>query len=615
MKTTLEHIIILFSGDSGDGMQLTGTQFSDTSARMGNDIATFPDYPSEIRAPSGSVYGVSGFQVHIGAKEIYTPGDQPDVLVAMNPAALKVKLPLLKKGATIIINDDAFDRSGFKKAGYEVTSLEAIGELKNFKLIHAPITSQTERALEAIDLDNKSKRRCKNFYALGLCYFIFSRDPNLTKTWIREKFEGKDALVSANIAALEAGYHFGETIEASIAIYQIPEAPLEKGTYRQINGNTGIAWGLMRAAEASGLDLFIGSYPITPATDILQELSKHGGFGVRTFQAEDEIAAICAAIGASFSGALATTTTSGPGLALKSEALNLAVMLELPLVVINVQRGGPSTGLPTKTEQADLLQVFYGRNGESPVIVLAASRPGDTFVMAYEAARLSLQHMTPVVLLSDGFIANGSEPWRIPDLTEEYHHIPIHLAQTLEEDFKPYSRNLQLVRPWAIPGTEGMQHRIGGLEKDFETGDVSYDPENHEKMVEVRAKKVSLVASNIPEQQVEGKAHGQLLVISWGGTYGAVRTAVKRLQAQGHEISLAHLTYLNPFPKNLGSLIANFRQVLIPELNKGQLLRIINAQFHCKAKGYHKVQGQPFTISELITAFEKELKLVEHAKQ
>ncbi len=615
MKTALEHIIILFSGDSGDGMQLTGTQFSDTSARMGNDIATFPDYPSEIRAPSGSVYGVSGFQVHIGAKEIFTPGDQPDVLVAMNPAALKVKLPLLKKGATIILNDDAFDRSGFKKAGYTETSIEDIEELRNFKLIHAPITSQTERALETIDLDNKSKRRCKNFYALGLCYFIFSRDPDLTKEWIREKFKDQETLVKANIAALEAGYHFGETIEAAIAIYQIPEAPLEKGTYRQINGNTGIAWGLMQAAEASGLNLFVGSYPITPATDILQELSKREAFAVQTFQAEDEIAAICAAIGASFSGALAATTTSGPGLALKSEALNLAVMLELPLVVINVQRGGPSTGLPTKTEQADLLQVFYGRNGESPLIVLAASRPGDTFAMAFEAARLSLEHMTPVVLLSDGFIANGSEPWRIPDLTEGYRHISTNMTQTPKEGFRPYNRNLQLVRPWAIPGTEAMQHRIGGLEKDFDTGDVSYDPENHEKMVEVRAKKVSLVSSNIPQQLVEGKAQGQLLVISWGGTYGAVRTAVKQLQEQGYEISLAHLTYLNPFPENLGQLITNFRQVIIPELNKGQLLRIINAQFHCRAKGYHKVQGQPFTISELIAAFRKELKLMDYAKQ
>ncbi|WP_299362763.1 2-oxoacid:acceptor oxidoreductase subunit alpha [Winogradskyella sp.] len=611
MKNVLEHIVILFSGDSGDGIQLTGSQFSGTSAKMGNDIATFPDYPSEIRAPSGTTFGVSGFQVHIGAKQIYTPGDRPDVLVAMNPAALKVKLPLLKKGATIIIDDDAFNRSGFKKAGYNIETLNDLKELQNFKLIHAPITSQTQKALSQINLDNKSKRRCKNFYALGLCYFMFSRNQDTTKTWIKEKFKGNKALIEANIKALEAGYHYAETIETSTSVYHIPEAPLKKGIYRQINGNLGIAWGLMQAAEASGLDLFLGSYPITPATEILQELSKRGDFGVKTFQAEDEIAAICASIGASFSGALAATTTSGPGLALKSEALNLAVMLELPIVVVNVQRGGPSTGLPTKTEQADLLQTLYGRNGESPLIVVAASGAGDTFDMAFHAARLSLEHMTPVVLLSDGYIANSSEPWRIPDFKENYNHINTNLVETPYKAYKPYARNKQMVRPWAIPGMPFMQHRIGGLEKDYNTGEVSYVPENHEKMVEARAKKLDLVTSNIPKQTLEGKGQGKLLIISWGSTYGAIKTAVNYLQEEGHEITLAHLKYLNPFPSNLSDIVERFERILIPELNKGQLLKVINAKYHCNAKSYSKIQGLPFTITELINVFKSEL---EHEK-
>ncbi|MCG8390074.1 MAG: 2-oxoacid:acceptor oxidoreductase subunit alpha [Cytophagales bacterium] len=611
---SLDSVIILFSGDSGDGMQLTGTQFSNTSAMMGNDISTFPDYPSEIRAPSGTVFGVSGFQVNIGAEEIFTPGDQPDVLVAMNPAALKAKLPSLKKNATIILDDDAFDRVSMKKAGYKVFTVEELDELLEYKVIHAQITSQTEKALENLDLSTKQKRRCKNFYALGLCYFVFSRSRDATKKWIKEKFKDNPVLLEANILALDTGYHFGETIEASISTYRIDEAKIAKGTYRQVNGNTGVAWGLMQAAQASGLDLFVGSYPITPATDILQELAKHQRFGVKAFQAEDEIAGICSSIGASFGGALAATTTSGPGFALKSEALNLAVMLELPLVVVNVQRGGPSTGLPTKTEQSDLLQVLYGRNGESPLIVVAASRPNDAFEMAFEAAKLTLEHMTPVVLLTDGYIANGSEPWLIPDLTTSFDHINNRLADKIPKEFyAPYARDIDLVRSWAVPGMADKQHRIGGLEKDFITGNVSYDPENHQKMVKVRAEKVEKVKASIPLQTLEGEEEGELLVLSWGGTYGAVHSAVTELQQRGMDIGLAHLKYLNPFPRNLEEILKKFKKIIIPELNNGQLLQVINAKFQCGAKGYNKIQGQPFKINELVEVFENELNVKAHA--
>lgn len=606
--TTLDQVTILFSGDSGDGMQLTGSQFSETSARMGNDIATFPDYPSEIRAPSGTVFGVSGFQVHIGATEIFTPGDEPDVLVAMNPAALKAKLPLLKKGGTVIINDDKFTATGLQKAGFETRSMDALTELDAYQVIHAQISSQTDEALAHLSLDAKLKRKCKNFYALGLCYFIYARDCATTLDWIKAQFADQPELAEANQLALMAGYHFGETIEASIATYHIPPAKLHKGTYRQINGNTGIAWGLMQAAQAAKLELFLGSYPITPATDILQELAKHKAFGVKTFQAEDEIAAICASIGAAFGGALAATTTSGPGFALKSEALNLAVMLELPLVVVNVQRAGPSTGLPTKTEQADLLQAMYGRNGESPLIVLAASRPNDTFEMAFEAARLSLEHMTPAVLLSDSYIANGSEPWRLPDLGSEFRQINTkRTSLPPEETFLPYLRDENLVRAWAVVGDANRQHRVGGLEKEYDTGNVSHDPANHQRMVETRAAKVAKVPDLIPLKEVDGVAEGPLLVLSWGGTYGAVHSAVKALQQEGHPIAHAHLRYLNPFPRNLEDILAKYERVLIPELNQGQLLQLVNARFQCGAIGHHKIQGQPFKIAELKKVFEQSL--------
>lgn len=608
----LESVVIRFSGDSGDGMQLTGTQFSNTSAAMGNDISTFPDFPAEIRAPQGTVAGVSGFQVHIGAKEINTPGDEPFVLVAMNPAALKANLDILQKGGAIIANIDSFDKKNIERAGYEsgTNPLEEDVITNNYKVIEAPITTQTLEALKDLDLDSKSKSRCKNFYALGMTYFIFSRDLEPTVKWIEKKFKKHPVLVEANTLALKAGYNYAETIEATVSKYVVPAAKIAPGTYRQINGNTATAWGFIHAAQESGHKLFLGSYPITPASDILHELSKHKNFNVTTFQAEDEIAGICTAIGASFSGALGITTSSGPGIALKGEAMGLAMMYEIPLVVVNVQRGGPSTGLPTKTEQSDLLQCMYGRNGESPMIVVAASRPSDCFEMAYEASRLSLEHMTPVVLLTDGYIANGAEPWKLPDLEKDFRPITSKLIDadnTDPDSWQAYARGEDLVRSWAIPGMKGFEHRIGGLETELNTGNVSYNPANHEQMCHIRQEKIDKVADNIPEQEVFGEKTGDLLVISWGGTFGATKLAVEEVQKQGKKVSHAHLKYLNPFPKNLGKLIKGFDKVLIPELNLGQLLKIINATYHCQATGYNKVQGLPFKISELVTAINTEL--------
>jgi 2-oxoglutarate ferredoxin oxidoreductase subunit alpha len=608
IKEKLDHVVILFAGDSGDGIQLTGKQFSDTSALMGNDIATFPDYPSEIRAPSGTVYGVSGFQVHIGAKELFTPGDQPDVLVALNPAALKAKLGTVRKGGLVIINDDAFTKSSIKKAGYENGFQWNEIENHGFRLIHTRMTTQVEELLKDSSLDPKTKKKCKNFYALGLCYFIFSRDIRPTLEWIDKSFQDK-GLAEANKKALEYGFHFGETIEAAISTYQIPKADIKKGTYRQINGNKGVAWGLMQAAENMGYELFLGSYPITPASEILQELSKHKNYPVVTFQAEDEIAGICSAIGASFGGALAATTTSGPGFSLKSEALNLAVMLELPLVVVDVQRAGPSTGLPTKTEQSDLLQAFFGRNGESPLIVLAASRPNDCFEMAYEASRLAVEHMTPVVLLSDGYLANGSEPWLISGLDSRLKPIRPKTwpGPNGESVFNPYKRDEQLVRDWVAAGTPEATHRVGGLEKDSETGNVSYGPMNHERMVKIRQEKVNKVVKNIPDQEIDGPETGKLLVVSWGSTYGAIHSAVKEMRTHGHELSHVHLKYLNPFPRNLGDILSKFDKILVPEKNNGQLVFILNGIFQCHAKSHTKIQGRPFYIDELTAVFTKEL--------
>lgn len=607
----LDSVVIRFSGDSGDGMQLTGTQFSNTSALMGNDIATFPDFPAEIRAPQGTVAGISGFQVHIGANEINTPGDEPQVLVAMNPAALKANLGHVKKGGTVILNMDSFNDNNYKKAGYEGDPLE-IENLDDYLVIKAKLTTQTTEALKDFDLDNKSKARCKNFFALGMTYFMFNRDLEPTLDWIQDKFGKKPILADANTTALKAGRNFAETLEAIPNTFVVPKAKIAPGKYRTINGNTGTAWGFIQAAEAAGLDLFLGSYPITPASDILHELSKHKNFGVKTFQAEDEIAGICTSIGAAFGGALAITTSSGPGIALKGEAMGLAMMYELPLVVVNVQRGGPSTGLPTKTEQSDLLQCLYGRNGESPMIVVAASRPNDCFEMAYEASRLALEHMTPVVLLTDGYIANGAEPWKIPDLTKTMNKIsPKTVTKELAEgeEFLAYKRDENLVRPWAIPGQAGYEHRLGGLEKALDTGNVSYDPNNHETMCHIREDKVQKAASNIPLQKLEGEDSGDLLVISWGGTYGATHMAVQQMQKEGHKVSLMHLKYINPLPSNVEELLGKFKKILVCELNLGQMRQVLNGKFNCNAKGYNKVQGLPFKISELCEAFKKELEL------
>ena len=605
----LENVVIRFSGDSGDGMQLTGTQFSNTSALMGNDIATFPDFPAEIRAPQGTVAGVSGFQVNIGATEINTPGDEPFVLVAMNPAALKANINELQSGGVIILNKDSFKERDWIKAGYTANPLET-GELDKFQVVEVSITTQTTKALENIELDNKSKVRCKNFYALGMTYFMFARELEPTIEWIEQKFAKNPMVAEANTMVLKAGHAFAETIEATISHYKIPKAKISKGTYRSINGNTATAWGFIQAACAADRNLFLGSYPITPASDILHELSKYKYMGVRTFQAEDEIAGICTALGASFGGALAITTSSGPGIALKGEAIGLAVMYELPLVIVDVQRGGPSTGLPTKTEQSDLLQVLYGRNGESPLVVVAASRPGDCFEMSFEASRIAMEHMTPVILLTDGYIANGAEPWKIPQLSQSFNKINVPKAVPLEENetFLPYKRDSQkLARKWVIPGTPGYEHRLGGLEKQVDTGNVSYDPQNHEAMTRIRQEKVDAVAENIPLQGVEGKNSGKLLIVSWGGTYGATHMAVKKMIEEGCDISLMHIKYLNPMPKNIENILRNFEKVLVCELNTGQLLKVLNGKYSLNAKGYGKVQGQPFKISELLKEFKKYL--------
>lgn len=606
----VENIVIRFSGDSGDGMQLTGGQFSATSALMGNDISTFPDFPAEIRAPQGTVAGISGFQINFGATEINTPGDQPDILVAMNPAALKANIEDLKRGGVIIANEDAFTSANFKKAGLEDNPLEW-KKLESYEVIKVPITSQTKEALSELDLDTKSKTRCKNFYALGMTYFMYHRELEPTIRWIEHKFKGKQTLIDANITALKAGYNFADTIELTGHRYRVKPATIEKGTYRQINGNTATAWGFIWAAENAGLNLFLGSYPITPASDVLHELSKHKNHGVMTFQAEDEIAAVCSSIGASFGGALGITTSSGPGIALKSEAINLAVMLELPLVIVDIQRGGPSTGLPTKTEQSDLNMAMYGRNGESPMVVLAAKSPSDCFTMAFEAARLTLEHMTPVMLLTDGFIANGSEPWKIPDVREEFATIKTKLVTAddyKDKEFFPYDRDPEtLVRNWAIPGTPELMHRVGGLEKEDRTGNVSYNPANHELMVHTRQAKVDKIADHIPAQEVLGDTQGDLLVVSWGGTYGATYQAVNQARANGAKVSLMHMRYLNPMPRNVSDILSGFKKIVVAELNNGQLKGLLNARFNCNAKGYNKVQGKPFMIRELTQMIEKEL--------
>lgn len=598
-----ESIVVRFSGDSGDGMQLTGMQFTDTAALLGNDLSTFPDFPSEIRAPTGTVSGVSGFQVHFGSKKIFTPGDTYDVLVAMNAAALKVDLPRLKRGGVIIVNTAGFDKKnlGLAKYSEDINPLED-GSLENYIVHKVEVTKLTKECLSGTGLGNKEIERSKNMFILGLLFWMFDKAMDSTITFIEEKFLKKPEIADANIKTLKAGWNYGENTEIFNTRFKVNAAKLAKGIYRNITGNHATAIGLVAASEKSGLPLFLGSYPITPATDILHELSKYKSNGVKTFQAEDEIAGICSAIGASYAGQLAITTTSGPGMALKTEALGLATILEIPLVIVNVQRGGPSTGLPTKTEQADLLMAMYGRQGEAPIPVLAAASPSDCFDMAFEACRISVEHMTPVILLTDGYIANGSEPWRFPT-EEELKSITVtFLANGNGEDGKllPYKRDEKLVRPWIKPGTKGLEHRIGGLEKQNETGDVSYDPMNHEKMVGLRAAKIERIADYIPLAKPDsGKEQAKLLVLGWGSTYGSIKTAVLESIEEKYDVAHIHLKYINPFPKNLGDLLKGYDAILIPEMNCGQLLQLIRAKYLVPAIGYSKVQGLPFTTTEL----------------
>jgi 2-oxoglutarate ferredoxin oxidoreductase subunit alpha len=602
--TELLDATIRFCGDSGDGMQLAGTQLTNTSALLGNDIATFVDFPAEIRAPRGTRAGVSGFQVRFAGREIFTPGDQLDALVAMNPAALATNLIDLVPGGILIVDEDEFDEKNLAPAGYKTNPLTD-GSLAKFRLFPIEMTRLTRNAVAETGLGMKESDRCRNFYAMGLIFWLYDRPLDATLRYIDAKFSKKPEVAEANRRALKAGFNYGETTEAFGGRYHISKAPLRPGKYRNIMGNEALAFGLMTAAERSRCPLFLASYPITPASDILHELSRHKNFGVRTFQAEDEIAAITAAIGASFGGAMAVTTSSGPGIALKQEGIGLAVMTELPLIIIDVQRGGPSTGLPTKTEQADLLQVLFGRNGECPLPVLAARGPADCFEVAQEAWRIAVRFMTPVFILSDGYIANGSEPWLLPDLKALP---PIEVKHPSADDynghaggrpFLPYERDERLARPWAIPGTAGLMHRIGGLEKQDVTGNVNYEPANHEHMVHLRARKIAGIARDVPPLEVEGPEHGRLLVLSWGGTYGACETATELVRAAGESVAHAHLRYLNPFPANLGDVLHNYDQVLIPELNLGQLRLLIRGTYLVDAVGLNKVQGRPFHVAEV----------------
>ncbi len=598
----LESVVIRFTGDSGDGMQLTGTQFTSTSALLGNDIATLPDFPAEIRAPAGSLPGVSGFQLHFSSSDIYTPGDRPDVLVAMNPAALKTNVADLKQNGILIVNTDAFQARDLEKAGYKVNPLED-HSLDAFQVIKVDMTRLTRKSVEGLGLDTKSADRCKNMFALGMLYWLYTRPMDSTLEQIKKKFATKPAILEANVRALQAGYTYCEATEVFAESYIVPPAPVPAGRYRNISGNTALSLGLVAASQLSGLRLFLGSYPITPASDILHDLASFKNYGVITFQAEDEIAAIGAAIGASYAGAIGMCSTSGPGMALKTEAMGLATAVELPLVIVDIQRGGPSTGLPTKTEQADLLQAMYGRNSEAPIPVVAPATPGDCFRMAYEAARIAVRHMTPVILLSDGYLANGSEPWLLPKIAdlpkiEIKHH-------TETEGFHPYSRNPEtLGRPWAVPGTPGLEHRIGGLEKADVTGNISYDPINHEHMVKTRARKVELVANDIPDQDVMGDPEGKILVVGWGSTHGAIQGAVRHAREAGLSVTHCHIRYLNPFPKNLESVLRRYEKILVPELNLGHLAMMLKAKFLLPVVQLNKVQGRPFTEREIRTAID-----------
>lgn len=593
-------VTVLFAGDSGDGMQLTGTQFTSTHALFGNDVSTFPDFPAEIRAPKGTVSGVSGFQVKFGSSKIFTPGDAADVLVVMNAAAYKANIHKLKPGGILIANEDGFDSKNLKLAGYHDESPLQSTSVEAFILHKIPVTDLTLKALEDSSLSKQDKLKSKNMFVLGFLFWMFDRSLQPTIDYLNDKFARIPEVAQANTKALKAGHHFADTAEVFTSRYTVDPAEMEPGQYRAITGNEALALGLIAASRKADLLLFYGSYPITPASDILHELSKHKNFGVKTFQAEDEIAAATAAIGASFAGSLAVTASSGPGIALKTEAAGLAVILEIPLVFINVQRGGPSTGLPTKTEQADLMQAIYGRNGEAPMPVIAVHSPVDAFYSAIEACRIAVEHMTPVMLLSDGYIANGSAPWKFPQASD----LPLIRTESVlaraGEEYLPYRRDEKLVRKWAIPGTAGLEHRIGGLEKDFFTGDVSYDPDNHEKMVKVRAEKIARIADFVPEQEIEaGEDSGDILILSWGSTYGAVKNAVEELVQQGEKVSSAHLKYLNPLPKNLAALLSRFNTILVPEMNDGQLVRLIQGKLNIKCKPFNKIKGIPFTAAEI----------------
>ena len=601
-REVIDRAVIRFAGDSGDGMQVTGSQFTNTVALYGNDIATFPDYPAEIRAPAGTIPGVSGFQLHFGSSDVYTPGDAVDALIAMNPAALKVNIAELKPNGILIVNSDKFKDTELRKAHYERNPLED-HSLDSFRLFPVELERLTRLALEHLGMDAKSMDRCKNFFALGMCYWLYNRSMEPTIHWIEEKFGKKPVLVEANKLALQGGYSYCEATEAFQISYEVPPAHLSPGLYRSISGNQALALGFVAAAEKAGLTLFQGSYPITPASEILQELSQYKDFGVITFQAEDEIAAITSAIGAAYAGALAITTTSGPGMALKTEAMGLAVAVEIPVVICDIQRGGPSTGLPTKTEQADLLQALFGRNSEAPIPVLAASSPADCFWVAVEASRIAIKYMVPVIVLSDGYLANGAEPWRIPH-ADDIPPIPVNFVQD-PKGFLPYKRDPNtLARPWAIPGTPGLEHRIGGLEKQDVAGNISYEPLNHEKMVRIRAAKVAAIAQDIPDTQPDGDAEGDLLVVSWGSTGGSITAAVRALRGKGHKIGHVHLRYLNPLPPNLGEILKHYKKVVVPELNMGQLLWVLRAKFLVDAVGLNKIQGRPFGQAELERSFE-----------
>jgi 2-oxoglutarate ferredoxin oxidoreductase subunit alpha len=601
-ERTLSDAVIRFAGDSGDGMQLTGTQFTNTSALLGNDLSTLPDFPAEIRAPAGTLPGVSAFQVRIADHDIHTPGDQPDVLVAMNPAALKTNLGDLKRGGVVIVNTDEFDDRNLKKANYATNPLED-GSLKDYRLVQVQLTTMTRRALEGLGLDTKTQDRSRNLFALGMSYWLFSRPMDTTLQWLKDKFGKQPKIVEANTRVLKAGWNFCDITQIFHERYEVKPAELAPGTYRNIMGNPALAMGLVAASRRSGLPLFLGAYPITPASDVLHELSTYKEFGVTTLQAEDEIAAVCAAIGASFGGALGVTASSGPGIALKGEAIGLAISVELPLVICDIQRGGPSTGLPTKTEQADLLQVIFGRNSESPLPVVAAASPSDCFYAALEATRIAIKYMVPVVLLSDGYIANGSEPWQLPRV-EDLPDLRVDF-RTDPQGFMPYVRNPEtLARPWAVPGTPGLEHRIGGLEKQDVTGEVNYEPGNHELMVNLRAEKVRRIANDIPDVEVFGDPEGDLLVLGWGSTLGAITGAVNEARKRGHRVSRAHLRHLNPFPKNLGDVLTRFERVLIPEMNLGQLAFLVKGHYLKDVISYPKVQGKPFFRGEILSKIE-----------